>query len=316
MSVSVIIPHYQHGGIIRRQVEALKRQTHPADEIIVVDDGSSPATVDEVAAVVEDLPGARLEVTGVNCGAAAACNTGLALASGEFVCFPAADDELLPRFIACGIRDLEDYPAAAFCFSDPAIVQPATGKVRRFPFFFARQPRFFSPSEMEKLLAHSFFTFPTNAILFRRDPVLAAGGFRTGLGSHCDAFLDYVLALRHGAVYRPEVLGHIYEDPDSYSSRQRRSAAIMRNITRAFLEILQAPDHSDVRASFRRAGIMPEHSWRVVRWLLADARGRSYLTTSIAMRCLANTPWLWMRRWVPGGLRDLLRQAANITARS
>jgi hypothetical protein len=89
--VSGIVPRYNHGRMIRRQIAALMRQQLPATEIIVVDDGSSEAKIAEVREVIGDCPTARLEITGRNRGTPAGCNTELALASGDFVCFHATD---------------------------------------------------------------------------------------------------------------------------------------------------------------------------------------------------------------------------------
>ena len=39
--VSVIIPHFNEGEKISRQIKALKKQSHQAKEIIIIDDGSN-----------------------------------------------------------------------------------------------------------------------------------------------------------------------------------------------------------------------------------------------------------------------------------
>ena len=47
-SVSVIVPAYKASGTIGRALDSALGQTHPADEIVVVDDGSP----DDLAAAV------------------------------------------------------------------------------------------------------------------------------------------------------------------------------------------------------------------------------------------------------------------------
>jgi hypothetical protein len=49
--------------------------------------------------------------------------------------------------------------------------------------------------------------FTGNTTLYRREFLVAAGGFPEELGSFCDGYVSRVLALRHGACFSPEILG-------------------------------------------------------------------------------------------------------------
>ena len=46
MSISVIIPTYNSSKTIERALQSVFNQSRPADEIIVIDDGSSDCTID------------------------------------------------------------------------------------------------------------------------------------------------------------------------------------------------------------------------------------------------------------------------------
>jgi glycosyltransferase involved in cell wall biosynthesis len=92
MKISVIIPCYNSAQWVGGAVESVLKQTRTADEIIVVDDGSS------------DDPAAALRVFGdkvrlgrrENGGLSAARNTGVREASGDWFLFLDADDKLFP----------------------------------------------------------------------------------------------------------------------------------------------------------------------------------------------------------------------------
>src|SRR5262245_1453055 len=71
MSVAVIIPTFNHTRFLADAISSVLAQTRHADEIIVVDDGST----DDPAAVVEDFPGVRL-IRQRNRGLSAARNVG------------------------------------------------------------------------------------------------------------------------------------------------------------------------------------------------------------------------------------------------
>src|SRR5262249_28508659 len=86
LSVSVLIAAYNEGKVIARTLRAaLESEVAPA-EVIVVDDGSTDATSEEVARVAADEPRVRL-LRQANAGKAAAMNRALAEARGDvFVC--------------------------------------------------------------------------------------------------------------------------------------------------------------------------------------------------------------------------------------
>ncbi len=88
-SVSVVIPAYNSAAHIRRAIDSVLTQTLGADEIIVVDDGSTDATAEVVASY-----GKRVKcISQENKGPGAARNTGIHAAKGSWIAFLDADDE-------------------------------------------------------------------------------------------------------------------------------------------------------------------------------------------------------------------------------
>jgi cellulose synthase/poly-beta-1,6-N-acetylglucosamine synthase-like glycosyltransferase len=88
VTVSVIIPAYNAAATIAAAIESVLAQTCPAEEIIVVDDGSQ----DETSAVVERFgPVVRL-VRQANAGCGQARNTGARESRGSWLAFLDADD--------------------------------------------------------------------------------------------------------------------------------------------------------------------------------------------------------------------------------
>ncbi|HWD63583.1 MAG TPA: glycosyltransferase family A protein [Solirubrobacteraceae bacterium] len=93
---SVVIPAYQAARTISRSITSVLAQTHPAAEVIVVDDGSTDGLGDALRPYGEKLKVLRQE----NRGAAAARNTGIRLSQGEFVALLDADDRFHPERLA------------------------------------------------------------------------------------------------------------------------------------------------------------------------------------------------------------------------
>ena len=92
---SVIIPCYRAAKTLPRAVASVLAGAPDALEVLLIDDGSP----DETPAVCDALAAQDPRVRSLhrpNGGAAAARNTGLDAAAGEWVLFVDADDELLP----------------------------------------------------------------------------------------------------------------------------------------------------------------------------------------------------------------------------
>ncbi|AFY33787.1 glycosyltransferase family A protein [Calothrix sp. PCC 7507] len=84
--ISVIIPVYNRDRYLAEAIESVLAQTYPAIELIVVDDGSS----DRTAEVAQSYP--VIYHYQINGGIGAARNTGIGLATGEFLAFLDSDD--------------------------------------------------------------------------------------------------------------------------------------------------------------------------------------------------------------------------------
>lgn len=105
--VSIIVPIYNLENYIEQSVRSLLAQSYQNVEIILVDDGSrdnSLSLITQLAA--ED---SRIVYTSQpNGGAAKARNTGLAMATGEYITFVDGDDMLSPNAICDNIGYFND----------------------------------------------------------------------------------------------------------------------------------------------------------------------------------------------------------------
>jgi glycosyltransferase involved in cell wall biosynthesis len=92
-SVSVIVPAYNAVRTIGRTVDSVLKQTYPAAEIIVIDDGSP----DDIGSVLAPYGAAVNLIRQPNGGAASARNSGIEHAIGDLVAFLDADDSWEPH---------------------------------------------------------------------------------------------------------------------------------------------------------------------------------------------------------------------------
>lgn len=100
--VSIIVPIYNLESYIEQSVRSLLAQSYQNIEIILVDDGS----IDNSLSIIKQLAAEDSRIvylSQVNGGAAKARNTGLALATGEYITFVDGDDMLSPNAISDNI---------------------------------------------------------------------------------------------------------------------------------------------------------------------------------------------------------------------
>jgi glycosyltransferase involved in cell wall biosynthesis len=116
MLVSVVLPTFNRGYCLERAIRSVLGQTYPDWELIVVDDGST----DDTQAVLESFKDPRIRVFrhSVNRGVAAARNTGLAAARGEFIAFLDSDDEWRPDKLTKQLDVMTRAPTRQLAFTD------------------------------------------------------------------------------------------------------------------------------------------------------------------------------------------------------
>jgi glycosyltransferase involved in cell wall biosynthesis len=109
--VSCIVPVYNGELHLKQGLASILSQTHPAVEVIVVDDGS----IDGTARVAAEF-GERIRyVHQSNAGPAAALNLGVRVATGRLLAFLDADDWWHPEKLARQASRFAARPDLAYC---------------------------------------------------------------------------------------------------------------------------------------------------------------------------------------------------------
>ena len=117
--VSVIIPTFNRAGFIKHALDSVVAQNFKDYEVIIVDDGST----DDLGFASKYCGLARIKLIRhpQNRGPAAARNTGISAAVGEFVAFLDSDDRWHPDKLACQV--------AAFRSAAPNVRACASGYI-------------------------------------------------------------------------------------------------------------------------------------------------------------------------------------------
>src|SRR3954469_16060750 len=109
-SIAVVMPAYNAARWIDETLDSVLAQTRPADEVIVVDDGSSDDTAERArghgVAVLSQANG----------GPPAAYNTGFDAARSEYVAMCPADDLWHPNKLEWQAQALTEHPGIDVLF--------------------------------------------------------------------------------------------------------------------------------------------------------------------------------------------------------
>lgn len=114
ISVSAIIPTYNRRDALRRALYSVLAQRCPVKEIIVIDDGSTDQTADMMQSEFPRVKYFYQE----NAGVSSARNSGIGLASGEWLAFLDSDDEWLPDKVLRQVSALMTQADARVCHTE------------------------------------------------------------------------------------------------------------------------------------------------------------------------------------------------------
>jgi glycosyltransferase involved in cell wall biosynthesis len=203
MPISVVIPTYNRAAPVCEAVESVLSQSHAADEVIVVDDGSTDGTADALATFGRRI----ILIRQPNAGVSAARNAGIARARSDWIAFLDSDDVWLPHRLATAARDLALTADAGVHVADLILQGPGYAQSlltlrgivcptgRAVP---VRRP-------LGSILAG----LQLDAIVCRRDWILAAGGFDVTLRMYEDLDLLTRLALLGPWLFTSDVVCHV-----------------------------------------------------------------------------------------------------------
>lgn len=112
--VSIIIPVYKVEDYIERCLLSVLNQTYNKLEVLLIDDCGNDRSIDIATNVIDKNNKAGFKIQWLrhdqNCGQAAARNTGLRAASGDYVFFLDSDDEISHNCIELMMNCVEEHP--------------------------------------------------------------------------------------------------------------------------------------------------------------------------------------------------------------
>jgi len=259
-TVSVLLATYNHAEYLATSLAGICGQNRPADEIIIVDDGSTDGTLDLLQDYATKHGNIRILANGRNRGQHYSIQRALLAATGDYVVWASADDLLLPEFLERSCGELERHPEAGLCFSRLAVfvdgetgIRTYTGQSHGAAFEYGTAARHFVPAELARILRKHYLWMSGNTVVARRAALLEQGGFQRALRWHADWFAYYAIALRYGACVIPETLALMRERRATYSATGIRNRAEQDRVLRAILDAFTSLKYADIGRVLQRS---------------------------------------------------------------
>jgi len=197
VKISAIVPVYNCARYVGKAIESIFAQTHPASEIIVVDDGSTDGTRD----ALERYKSSITYIYQKNAGEPAARNTGMRHSSGDYIAYLDADDLWMPDKLELQLQYLKTHPNCdlvytdMMTFDDQGIIEHS---VRA-----ARGRVYCSGKIFPQLFRETLFG--SGSVLFRKEAAEKVGGFDETflVGSDYEMWLRMARHFDFGYVDKP-----------------------------------------------------------------------------------------------------------------
>jgi glycosyltransferase involved in cell wall biosynthesis len=235
VKISVIIPTWNRAHCLSSAIESVCRQTQPAHEILVIDDGSMDDTGTLVAA---GFPGVRYHYQ-ANHGVSHARNTGIRHASGDWIALLDSDDRWHPSKLARQTRALKENPAYAICHTDEIWIRNGTRV----------NPMHKHAKQGGHIFRHNLprCAISPSSVLVRKDLLQDIGNFDEQLPACEDYDLWLRLCARHPVLYLDEALvtkygGHADQLSRRYWGMDRFRVYALEKVIRS--GVLSAGDHA------------------------------------------------------------------------
>lgn len=216
--ISVVIPLYNKEKQIACTLQSVFEQTFQNFEIVIVDDGSTDNSVEEV----EKFDDSRIRlIHQTNAGVSAARNRGIEEASGELIAFLDADDVWMPEYLATQYGLYQKYPECSV-YACNYEFRDSEGKVtptiiRKLPF------------EGEDGILSNYFEVASCShppicsisIMVKKMAIQAIGGFPLGIKSGEDLLTWARLAVSGAIVYSRKSLAVFVRDEGLFNKDQQ-----------------------------------------------------------------------------------------------
>lgn len=298
-TVSVIMAAWNVGRYVDAAIQSVLTQTYPVLEVIVVDDGSTDETLQQLRCLAASDHRMRV-LTQPNQGFAAARNRAVREARGEWIAVADADDVQLPDRIESQFRAIEAAPETSVCGGGVEVWDGGAGP----------GPRAFQPPDDVDIRAGMVFETPIfDPTALYRSSLVPPGGSMYSPLYRMAADYDLWARLAPSARYMnlPKVLTRYRQHPGQVTRISRQTGTGLEERKRVWGRMLR--EHFDIvptESELNIHGVVaawvhplsPEQFDASIHWIrrLQSANRRLGRLEHRAWEALLARKWFWVHR--------------------
>ncbi|MEK0290651.1 glycosyltransferase family 2 protein [Caldifermentibacillus hisashii] len=173
--ISVIIPTYNRGHMIHVSIESVINQSYKNLELIIVDDNSEDNTKEIVEEYMKKDKRIKYIKHDVNKGGAAARNTGIFNATGDYIAFLDSDDEWYPKKLEKQIKVIQENNNIDLVFTAYKVMEKYSNKLIGYH----KIKKNYRLSQLYK----NNFLGSTSSLLIKKQKLIEVNGFDDKLKS-------------------------------------------------------------------------------------------------------------------------------------
>jgi len=283
ISISVMIPCFNHEKYIAESIESVLEQQRQPCEIVVIDDASTDQSASVVQAYCQRFPTIRFQRNARNKGALRTVNDALPFLRGTHCLLLASDDKILPGYLEAAHEALNRHPDVGMFLSH--IVLFKDGEPPFLPEQFNDRARLIPSAEAGGFLRGKY---PHGMSVYNLALLRKEGGFDERLRWHADWWLNWVVCFRYGLCYSPRVFGAVRVVKGSFSSI--KPAVEYGQVVDIIVDRLCAPENRALRSQFKQANALVTLGPRFARVFLH----RRAALKLVSVPLLAGLGRLWL----------------------
>lgn len=244
LRVSAVIPAYNAVSHIVRSIDSILNQSCPADEIIVVDDGSTDGTAEIVKGYGDKVRYVYQE----NAGASVARNTGIKNATCDWIAFLDGDDEWHSDYLECQVDLIERNPEIVWTTAN-FYECSCGGEHKQQLHDKGAGSEFLNGKDVYDDYFDAYIIGAagwTGTMMIKRDALEEAGLFTPGLPMGNDVDMWYRIAYRWPRIgYNTKPLAVYHSDVTESITKKQRDPNLLCNLIARHLEISKAESAYD-----------------------------------------------------------------------
>lgn len=252
-NLSVLITNYNHASYLDMCLSRITHQSLPAQEIIIIDDGSTDESVQIIKKYCATYKQIKFFQNKVNKGVIENQKRLLELSSCKYIYWASSDDYIDSNFFKVTLNAIKEIKNCKIAFSYPSTVSGESIRVNKILKRYKKNT-FFSPEEFSSLLRYKLNYLHINSIIFEKEAFLQAGAFvDKNLKGNYDMVVYHAIAFEYGIMFIPKSLSYLRLHVNQFSSG---SPAEKKQIAEKYLDVLSSGKYDHIKHSFMNSGIL------------------------------------------------------------